>query len=291
MVPLSFALRAALLTLSTIALPTLSLPAPIAQRDVALHRSSLDSTWDDTDSWEPHAGWFSYNEDEDDDDDEGNEWWEVNSWEEEEEDDDDSYDYSCEYDDEDYDCEEYPDYDEDWDEDENDEGCEWDENDESDWESDDDNDDDPTWEDYSLTNLVIQCVPPCSPPPPPPYPSMFDIIVSPSSPHQTLHSGIGTVYTQDGRVGSCGTSHDDSAFVVALGNDWMHHRYQASECGRQIQVTNKGSRHHVGGEGNTITVTVQDTCASCDAGHVDFSHAAWDALTDGSPPGQVDLEW
>ncbi|KAK4660029.1 hypothetical protein QC762_115525 [Podospora pseudocomata] len=230
MVPLSFALRAALLTLS-VALPTLSLPAPIAQRDVALHRSSLDSTWDDTDSWEPHAGWFSYNEDED------------------------------------YDCEEYPDYDEDWDEDENDEGCEWDENDESDWESDDDDDDDPTWEDYSLTNLVIH------------------------SPHQTLHSGIGTVYTQDGRVGSCGTSHDDSAFVVALGNDWMHHRYQASECGRQIQVTNKGSHHHVGGEGNTITVTVQDTCASCDAGHVDFSHAAWDALTDGSPPGQVDLEW
>ncbi|KAK4649048.1 uncharacterized protein QC761_115525 [Podospora bellae-mahoneyi] len=258
MVPLSFTLRAALLTLSTVALPTLSLPAPIAQRDVALHRSSLDSTWDDTDSWESHAGWFSYNEDEDDDDDEGDEWWEVNSWGEEEEEDDDSYDYSCE---------EYTNYDEDWDEDENDEGCEWDENDESDWENDDDDDDDPTWEDYYFTNLVIH------------------------SPHQTLYSGIGTVYTQDGRVGSCGTSHDDSAFVVALGNDWMHHRYQASECGRQIQVTNKGSRHHVGGEGNTITVTVQDTCASCDAGHVDFSHAAWDALTDGSPPGQVDLEW
>ncbi|KAK0737422.1 hypothetical protein B0T21DRAFT_365094 [Apiosordaria backusii] len=71
----------------------------------------------------------------------------------------------------------------------------------------------------------------------------------------------------------------------------MHHQYKASECGRQIQVTNKGSHSHVGGKGNTITVTVQDTCASCDEGHVDFSHAAWEALTDGSPHGQIELEW
>ncbi|KAK4178271.1 hypothetical protein QBC36DRAFT_309359 [Triangularia setosa] len=288
----------ALLTLSTLALPILSLPAPIPKpfssiviKRGATHRSSeVDSTWDDAENWEPHSGWYFYNDDSadwNDDDHDDEEDWDVDSW-------DDDYDYDN---DNDNDYEDYNDCDEEWDE-------EWDEDDddgeeeeeEGEWDG-GDNDDEGNWENGDDSDKDGQIR----------YfendwegdddQSSYDYSSSPASesvmypPPQTLHSGIGTVYTQDGHAGSCGNHHDDTAFVAALGNAWMHSQYRASECGRQIQVTNKGSHYHIGGEGNTITVTVQDTCASCDEGHVDFSLAAWDALTDGSPHGQVDLEW
>jgi hypothetical protein len=62
-------------------------------------------------------------------------------------------------------------------------------------------------------------------------------------------------------------------------------------CGRQIQVTNVGSDDQVGGDGNTLTVTVADTCESCGPDDVDFSLGAWDILTDNAAPGTFDAQW
>ncbi|KAK4199816.1 RlpA-like double-psi beta-barrel-protein domain-containing protein-containing protein [Triangularia verruculosa] len=342
----TFAVRA-LLALSTLALPILTLALPIltlptpnpksgssiAKRAVTHHVSELNSNWDDAGSWEPHSGWYSYNEDsadwndDDSDDDDDEEWddeeWDDEEWDDEEWDDEkwddeewdvEEYDYDGDHDYEhDDDNENYNDYEEEWDDDDNagewedeedeegewgdeedeegewgdeeDEEGEWDdeEDEEGEWESDDEDDDEDGqvyYDDWDEEDDDEPSYDNYSPAKPASY-----------SPHHVVLSGIGTVYTQDGYAGSCGNHHDDSAFIAALGNSWMHHQYKSSECGRQIQVTNKGSHYHVGGEGNTITVTIQDTCASCDDGHVDFSHAAWDALTDGSPQGQIDLEW
>ena len=71
----------------------------------------------------------------------------------------------------------------------------------------------------------------------------------------------------------------------------MKEQYKASDCGRQILVTNVGSAYGVGGVGNSIIATVQDTCESCDEGHVDFSVGAWNALTGDAPYGLLDIEW
>lgn len=58
-----------------------------------------------------------------------------------------------------------------------------------------------------------------------------------------------------------------------------------------IQVTNVGSDDGVGGEGNTIITTVEDTCASCDENHLDFSVGSWDQLTNSAAFGTVNIEW
>jgi hypothetical protein len=71
----------------------------------------------------------------------------------------------------------------------------------------------------------------------------------------------------------------------------MHHQYQSDRCGRQIRVTNKGSDYGLGGEGNSIIVTVQDTCESCDDNQIDFSIGAWNMLTDGADWSQLEIEW
>ncbi|KAK3372358.1 hypothetical protein B0H63DRAFT_563786 [Podospora didyma] len=106
-----------------------------------------------------------------------------------------------------------------------------------------------------------------------------------------IYAGYGTVYTQDGLAGSCGEYYDDDAYICALSNDWMKDLYIAPECGLKIRVTNVGSDYGVGGVGNTIVVTVQDTCPTCDDNHVDFSVGAWNALTNGAPHGQLYVEW
>jgi len=99
------------------------------------------------------------------------------------------------------------------------------------------------------------------------------------------------VYTQDGLAGSCGIVYNDDAFIAALGNTWMNGEYISSECGRQIRVTNLGSFYPVGGEGNSIIVTVMDTCSTCDEDHIDLSIAAWNALTDDTEFGLLNVEW
>ncbi|KAK4168740.1 hypothetical protein QBC43DRAFT_330622 [Cladorrhinum sp. PSN259] len=106
-----------------------------------------------------------------------------------------------------------------------------------------------------------------------------------------LHRGIGTVYSAKGRPGSCGITHGDDAYIVALGNSFMNWEYKSSHCGRRIRAKNVGANYRVGGKGNAIEVVVADTCASCRGNHIDFSHAAWDALTDYSTHGQINLEW
>jgi hypothetical protein len=64
-------------------------------------------------------------------------------------------------------------------------------------------------------------------------------------------------------------------------------------CGQQIFVTNMGSDDPtVGGQGNTLTVTVADTCPTCDGdGSVDFSIGAWNQLTNSSPLSTFNIQW
>lgn len=104
-------------------------------------------------------------------------------------------------------------------------------------------------------------------------------------------AGAVTVYSQGARAGSCGEVHDDNAFIAALGNAWMNGEYMSEECGRQIRVTNLGSFYPVGGEGRSIIVTVKDTCESCDEDHIDLSIAAWNALTDNTDFGLINVAW
>ncbi len=119
------------------------------------------------------------------------------------------------------------------------------------------------------------------------------LLVSPrkTNPRLSRYHGYGTVYSQDDLAGSCGDWHSDYDYICALSNEWMLGEYQGPECGRKIEVTNLGSDYGVGGTGNTIIVTVQDTCPTCDDHHVDFSVGAWNALTDGSPWGQLHIKW
>ncbi|KAK3336350.1 RlpA-like double-psi beta-barrel-protein domain-containing protein-containing protein [Cercophora scortea] len=105
-------------------------------------------------------------------------------------------------------------------------------------------------------------------------------------------TGKGTVYAQEGTAGSCGNWHDDDDQIVALGHFWMKHEYQAERCGRKIRVKNIGSDYDgLGGEGNEIIVTVQDSCDSCGKNHLDFSIGAWNELTDESEWGELNIEW
>ncbi|RDL31763.1 uncharacterized protein BP5553_09165 [Venustampulla echinocandica] len=97
------------------------------------------------------------------------------------------------------------------------------------------------------------------------------------------HSGIATVYTQQGGTGACGIVNPDSARIAAVANGKAY-------CGRQIQMTNTGGHNGVGGKGKVITTTVQDVCPSCDANHVDLSVGSWDDLTDSSPWGVTNIE-
>ncbi|MCJ1236250.1 hypothetical protein MMC14_004228, partial [Varicellaria rhodocarpa] len=100
---------------------------------------------------------------------------------------------------------------------------------------------------------------------------------------RTTHTGRGTTYDQGGAAGSCGTVYPDSAIICALGTYWMDQ--SPNYCGRTIQAKNVGSNDGVGGNGNTVTVKVVDTCESCGEGDVDFSLGAWNELTNNAAPG------
>ncbi|MCJ1269383.1 hypothetical protein MMC22_009275 [Lobaria immixta] len=108
---------------------------------------------------------------------------------------------------------------------------------------------------------------------------------------ERTNSGLGTVYLQEGGIGSCGQAHSDSDFIVALSNTFQQSQSPGPACGRQIRITNTGSNDGVGGAGNSITVTVADTCPSCDANHVDMAVGPWNQLTNNAPYGTVNIDW
>ena len=110
-----------------------------------------------------------------------------------------------------------------------------------------------------------------------------------SNPHR--QTGLGTIFLQNGGTGSCGQVNPESALIVALGDAYMNYESPSSYCGRTIQVTNVGSNSGTGGAGNSVTVTVADTCAACDANHLDFSVGAWNALTNGAEYGTINIDW
>lgn len=62
-------------------------------------------------------------------------------------------------------------------------------------------------------------------------------------------------------------------------------------CNRQIIATNRGSDDLVGGKGNSVTVTVKDTCPECDETHLDFSVGAWNILTNSAAFGTINIDW
>jgi len=115
--------------------------------------------------------------------------------------------------------------------------------------------------------------------------------VQPPLPKRTTHTGLGTVYTQNGVAGSCGNANPDSAIIGALSNYWMQGEFDSPYCGRLIQINNTGSDDGVGGAGTVITIEVQDTCESCGEGDIDLSIGAWDALTNSAAWGTVDISW
>ncbi|KAI9694535.1 MAG: hypothetical protein M1822_000151 [Bathelium mastoideum] len=106
---------------------------------------------------------------------------------------------------------------------------------------------------------------------------------------RTNYDGVATYYYQNGAAGSCGVYHSDSDYIAALSTYWDVSSY----CGRQIQITNTGGGQDNGGTGNVITVTVADTCESCDETHLDLSTGAFESLTDGNldPPGEFNINW
>jgi len=105
------------------------------------------------------------------------------------------------------------------------------------------------------------------------------------------HKGRGTVYTQQGGTGSCGKKHSDKDIIAALSHVLMKNESPSPLCGRKIKVKNVGSNSGSKGKGNSLTVTVADTCPGCGKNDVDFSVGAWNRLTDHSAPGTIEIEW
>ena len=85
----------------------------------------------------------------------------------------------------------------------------------------------------------------------------------------------------------------DSSFTVAISPFWMGQSSPGPFCGRKIILTNTGpsTDQSVGGKGNVVTVTVEDTCEGCDENHLDLSVAAWNSLTNNHVGSVVDISW
>lgn len=107
------------------------------------------------------------------------------------------------------------------------------------------------------------------------------------------HSGLATVYGQEGAPGSCGQYHSDSDFIGALTPTWQGSSYPPAYCGRKVFITNTGpGTDGVGGQGNTVTITVEDTCPGCPSpDSIDLSYGAFGALTNGATTGNVNIDW
>ncbi|KAL7924615.1 expansin module family protein [Trichoderma austrokoningii] len=109
---------------------------------------------------------------------------------------------------------------------------------------------------------------------------------------RTTHYGLATVYDQLGAAGSCGQVHADSDYVAALTPTWQGTSWPPKYCGRQVFITNTGSGDGVGGKGNSVTVTVADTCPGCPSvDSIDLSRGAFGSLTNGATTGNVNIDW
>lgn len=71
----------------------------------------------------------------------------------------------------------------------------------------------------------------------------------------------------------------------------MGDKSPAPACGWTIVVINQGSNDGVGGAGNWIEVTIEDTCRGCGDQDVDLSLAAWNFLTDNAPWANINIKW
>merc|ERR1711977_539854 len=86
-----------------------------------------------------------------------------------------------------------------------------------------------------------------------------------TDPLERRQSGTANFYSQNGNPGSCGTVHGDYDYVVAL----PYSANPSANCGRSV---------HIQSGGTPITAKAADTCPSCEAGHIDLSMGAFDAL-------------
>ncbi|KZV72798.1 hypothetical protein PENSPDRAFT_575512, partial [Peniophora sp. CONT] len=90
-----------------------------------------------------------------------------------------------------------------------------------------------------------------------------------------------TFYFQGGVAGACGQVNPDSAFIVAE----QAQRYKASDCGRQVRVTNNNN-------GKSVVAKVADKCPGCqgNANSLDLSQGAFDAIA-AEATGIVPITW
>lgn len=81
--------------------------------------------------------------------------------------------------------------------------------------------------------------------------------------------------------------------TVAASPTWMGQVGPGPYCGRTLVATNIGptTDNSIGGEGNTVTVTIEDTCEGCAQNDLDFSVAAWNALTNNAAYSVVTVSW
>lgn len=99
----------------------------------------------------------------------------------------------------------------------------------------------------------------------------------------SVHNGIATFYSVS--ADNCGTFSTDNDFVCAISQQ-MYNTLANSEsiseyCGHMINITYNNK---------TIKVKVVDSCASCDANHLDLSPAAFNSLAN-PDLGVIDIQW
>ncbi|KAJ7651849.1 RlpA-like double-psi beta-barrel-protein domain-containing protein-containing protein [Mycena rosella] len=94
------------------------------------------------------------------------------------------------------------------------------------------------------------------------------------------YSGDGTYYYPNGGTGACGTTLQNSDYIVALSfADYA----SGAHCGDQIIVYYNG---------NSVTVTVEDACAGCSGDSIDLSSGAMAALDPNYiNDGRISVTW
>lgn len=102
--------------------------------------------------------------------------------------------------------------------------------------------------------------------------------------HGDKYTGEVTYYNPDVGLTSCGGSYGDDDWIVAISTDRQNEIKAAHKqannnanpvCGAKIKATNPET-------GNSVVVTVVDTCASCKRDDLDVTEAAFKKLTGGS---------
>mmetsp|Transcript_1874 Transcript_1874/g.1844 ORF Transcript_1874/g.1844 Transcript_1874/m.1844 type:complete len:230 (+) Transcript_1874:130-819(+) len=106
-----------------------------------------------------------------------------------------------------------------------------------------------------------------------------------SQPSSGDHSGEGTFYSTG--LGACGKTNQDTDYIVAVShilyeeNQVNGNSNDNSLCGKKIKATY---------EGNSVEVTVVDSCEGCSENDLDFSPSAFSQLADQSL-GRIDITW